>query len=71
MLSSLFKQGYLEGFRQCYVDSRNIDKYVVWLHLMLTIKSTSQWINDNLDSSVMDQLSHPRAVWDFSGFLIY
>ena len=52
MLPGPFEQGYLEGFEQCYMDSRNIDKYVVWLILMFTIQLTSQWINDNLDSSV-------------------
>ena len=52
MLPGLFEQGYLEGFEQCYMDSRNIDKYVVWLILMFTIQLISQWINDNLDSSV-------------------
>ena len=52
MLPGLFEQGYLEGFKQCYMDSRNIDKYVVWLILMFNIQLTSQWINDNLDSSV-------------------
>ena len=52
MLPGLFEQGYLEGFKQCYMDFRNIDKYMVWLILMYTIQLTSQWINDNLDSSV-------------------
>ena len=52
MLPGLFEQGYLEGFEQCHMDSRNIDKYVVWLILMFTIQLTSQWINDNLDSPV-------------------
>ena len=58
MLSGLFEQGYLEGFKRCHMDSRNIDKCVVWLIPMFSMQITRWWISDNLDSLV--QLS-PHA----------